>query len=446
MPAPTLTRKAPAAGMKTVAFHTIGCKLNQYETNDLERQFSDRGWTAVAFGEPADVVVVNTCTVTGRSDARCRAALRRARRECPGATVIAAGCLAQAQPGSVAGMEAVDLVLGNRDKGAIFDYLDEEGRPRAGRVAAAGLAAAAPPAFKPLRAFSGHTRAFVKIQEGCDARCSYCIVPQARGPNRSLPARDVLAQVATLAGAGYREVVLTGVHLGTWGRDLEPPETLAGLLARLVATPGLERLRLSSIEPTEFTPELLELLASSPSICPHLHIPLQSGSAAVLRAMRRPYGPETFAALVRRLAETLPEPGIGADVIAGFPGERERDFEESVELIRSLPLTYLHVFPYSRRPGTPAAAMPGQVPPPERERRAAVLRDLGRGKAHAFRERHLGRTVRTLIQGQPRGTTHGLSGNYLTVAVNAGSDDIGSVRDVRVTRHQGGKLHGELVG
>ena len=431
--------------MKTVAFHTVGCKLNQYETNDLERQFAERGWAVVPFGGPADVTVVNTCTVTGRSDHRCRAALRKARRASPGGTVVAAGCYAEAQPAAVGDLAEVDLVLGNRGKAAVFEHLDEGGRPRAGRIAAGPRAGEAPSPFVPIRAFSGHTRAFVKIQDGCDARCAYCIVPQARGGNRSLPADDVLAQVEALIAAGYPEVVLTGVHLGTWGRDLHPRATLAGLLARIVALPGLGRLRLSSLEPTEFTPELLELLAASPAICPHLHVPLQSGAAAVLRAMGRPYGPGEFAALVQRLAATLPDPGIGADVIAGFPGESERDFEETTALIRSLPLTYLHVFPYSPRPGTPAAAMAGQVPPPERERRAARLREIGRDKADTFHRLHVGRTVHALIEGQP-GRAHGLTGNYLKVAVRAGIAEIGAFRDVAIVSHEGGILHGELCG
>ena len=296
----------------------------------------------------------------------------------------------------------------------------------------------------PIRAFSGHTRAFVKIQDGCDARCAYCIVPQARGGNRSLPAADVLAQVGALVAAGYPEVVLTGVHLGTWGRDLAPRDTLAGLLARVVALPGLGRLRLSSIEPTEFTPELLELLASSPAICPHLHIPLQSGAASVLRAMGRPYGPAQFAALVGRLAATLPDPAIGADVIAGFPGESEEEFEETAVLIRSLPLTYLHVFPYSPRPGTPAAAMAGQVP----AGRSASGGPRCCGRSGARRPRPSasatsGGRVRALVEGRP-GRAHALTGNYLKIAVRAAAADIGTFRDVRILRHEGGLLHGEL--
>ena len=434
--------------MKTVAFHTLGCKLNQHETNDIERQFAERGWHPIAFGEPADVVVVNTCTVTAQSDSRCRAALRRARRDAPHATLVAVGCLSQAQPALLAGMPEVDLVLGNREKERVFDHLDGLGRPRARRVAAAVLAGGRAPAFAPVTAFAGHTRAFVKIQDGCDAGCAYCIVPLARGLNRSLPADAVADQFTALVAAGFKEIVLTGVHLGTWGRDLDSGPTLASLLLRLIATPGLERLRLSSIEPTEFTPELLDLLATAPVICPHLHIPLQSGSANVLRAMRRPYGPETFARLVAHLASTLDDPGLGADVIAGFLGERVQDFEETVGLVRSLPLTYLHVFPYSPRPGTPAAEMGEQVPAAERDRRAGILRELGREKADAFQRRQVGRTMRALIQGQPgrkRGATHGLTGNYLAVYLDAAREDVGGLRTVRVTRYEGGKLHGELV-
>ena len=428
---------------RTVSFHTLGCKLNQYEANDLERQFAERGWRIVAFGEPAGVVVVNTCTVTGRSDQRCRAALRRARRTAPGGTVIAAGCYAEAQREAVAALPEVDLVLGNAGKSDVFAHLDDEGRPRGGRVAAPG--ATARRTFVPIRAFAGHTRAFVKIQDGCDARCAYCIVPAARGPNRSLGEAEVVAQVGALAAAGYREIVLTGIHLGTWGRDLAPRGELAGLLGRLVELPGLERLRLSSIEPTELSPALVAALAASPKICPHLHVPLQSGSTRVLAAMGRPYGPGEYAAVIGRIAAALPEPGIGADVIAGFPGEREEDFEASLELLRGLPVTYLHVFPYSPRPGTPAAVMDGQVPLEERERRAAALRALGREKAAAFRERHVGRVVRALVEGRPGRPASALTGNYLKIQVDALAGDAGALREVRITRHCEGRLHGEIV-
>lgn len=432
---------------KTVSFLTVGCKLNQYETNDLERQFTERGWHVVPFGAAADVSVVNTCTVTARSDYRCRQALRRARRASPAATVVAVGCYAQAQAAALARMPEVDLVLGNGEKAGIFAHIDEKGRPLRERIAIGSLAAARP-AFVPIRAFSGHTRAFVKIQDGCDARCSYCIVPLARGPNRSLREEDVLRQVESLAQAGYSEVVLTGVHLGTWGRDLDPRRSLAALLRRLAAIDGLERLRLSSIEPTEFTPELLDLLASSPKICPHVHIPLQSGSPRILDLMRRPYGPEDCAALLERLAATLCNPGIGADLIAGFPGETREDHEETVRLVRSLPLTYLHVFPYSRRPGTAAAALPDQVPQEDRDQRAAALRRLGREKADAFRARHVGRTMRVLVEMLPdrkSGLACGLTGNYLKILVRTPAAAGGLYHDVRATHAEEGRLYGEII-
>lgn len=433
---------------KAVSFCTVGCRLNQFETNDLERQFTERGWRVVPFGSPADACVVNTCTVTARSDSRCRQALRRARRTSPGAAVVAVGCYAQAQAGRLAEMPEVDLVLGNREKGALFEHLDGDGRPRGGRVGVVATDGGARTPFVPIRAFSGHTRAFVKIQDGCDAACSYCIVPRARGPNRSLPEEAVIAQIETLVQAGYREIVLSGVHLGSWGRDLDGPRTLAALLERTQSVAGLERLRLSSIEPTEFTPELLAVLAAAPRICPHFHVPLQSGSACVLRAMRRPYGPERFAAVVGRLAAARPAAGIGADVIAGFPGESEEHHEETAALIRSLPLTYLHVFPFSRRPGTPAADLPGHLPREERERRAEELRRLGREKAEAFRARHVGTTVRVLVERQPQrgtGLACGLTDNYLRVVIDAPADALGRFRTVNITRLEEGTLHGTIV-
>jgi threonylcarbamoyladenosine tRNA methylthiotransferase MtaB len=434
---------------RSVSFHTLGCKINQYETNDIERQFAEAGWRTVPFGEPADVAVVNTCTVTARSDQHCRAALRRARRASPAGVVIAAGCYAQAQAEALAALPEVDLVLGSAEKAAVLAHIDAEGRPRGARVAAAPLAGGARAPFVPIRAFARHTRAFVKIQDGCDARCSYCIVPLARGPNRSLPEGAVLAQVAALARAGHREIVLTGVHLGAWGGDLGPGHRLVTLLERVLAVPGLERLRLSSIEPTELTDDLLALLASSPAICPHLHIPLQSGAARVLRAMRRPYDPALFARLVERLAAALPDPGIGADVIAGFPGEDDAAHGETVALLRSLPLTYLHVFPYSRRPGTPAAGLPGQVPRAVRERRALELREIGGAKAGEFRARHVGRTVRALLEGRAgedgSGAAGALTGNYLKVRVAAPAAALGRICDVRITAHEEGRLHGEIV-
>jgi len=427
----------------TVAFFTLGCKLNQFESFDLEGQFTRRGYSVLPFRESASIYVINTCTVTGKSDYRCRQTIRKARRRNPDATVVAIGCYAQTQPGVLAGMPEVDFVLGNSEKSDIFRHLSLGDGERV-RVSHLSEKQAAP--FGEISGFGSHTRAFVKIQDGCDARCSYCIVPDARGPNRSRPTANVLAQVERLAAEGYREVVLTGVHLGTWGRDLSPSDTLAALLARLVETPRPERLRLSSIEPTEFTPDLVKVLTSE-RICPHLHIPLQSGSPRILRAMRRPYDPGLYAALVEKLSESIPDLGLGADIIAGFPGETGKEFEETVAFINRLPLSYLHVFPYSKRPGTVAAELPDQVGGEERERRAALLRKLGKDKAEAFRRERIGRSYTALIETQPdreTGLGKALTGNYLKVLVEAPEAAANTLRRIRITGVEGGKIHGTL--
>ncbi len=429
---------------KTVAFFTLGCKLNQFETFDLERQFVDRGYRVLPFSGEAAVYVVNTCTVTGKSDYRCRQTLRKARRRNPEGVVIAVGCYAQTQPGKLAGMPEVDFVLGNSEKGDIFSHLPEIEGARRETTTAVTEKPAAP--FGEIAGFGDHTRAFVKIQDGCDSRCSYCIVPSARGASRSRPAGEVRRQLDLLLSQGYREIVLTGVHLGRWGRDLSPSDNLAALLRSLITIPGLERLRLSSIEPTEFSPALLDIL-SSERICPHLHVPLQSGSGKILRSMRRPYTPETYAGLIEELVGRLPDCGLGADVIVGFPGEGEEDFLATRDLIDRLPLSYLHVFPYSKRPGTDAAVMPGEVPAEEKDRRGAELRRLGKSKSSAYQRARLGRTYRTLIEGRQAGSTKvakGLTGNYLKVLVDAPSATANTMVDITLTKHEGGNLYGKL--
>lgn len=427
---------------RTVAFFTLGCKLNQFESYDLEGQFHRRGYDVVPFTGTADVYVVNTCTVTGKSDYRCRQTLRKARRRNPEGTVIAVGCYAQTQPGVLAGMPEVDFVLGNREKDDLFAHINlaEKG------VTVSSIAENRGDYFGRIRTFGSHTRAFVKIQDGCDSRCSYCIVPFARGPNRSRGENDVLDQLKILIEEGYREIVLTGVHLGTWGRDLAEQSSLAALLLKIIALPGLDRLRLSSIEPREFTNELLDVLAA-PKVCDHFHIPMQSGSSSVLRAMGRPYDPSKYRRLVTDLHRILPDAAIGADVIAGFPGEGDDQFEETRAFIEKLDIAYLHVFPYSKRPGTEAAEMPGQVDPEQRESRAGTLRALGRGKAEAFRRARLGRTYPALIEtttDRKTGLARALTGNYLRVLVDAPAETANTVQPVRLTKLDEGILRGEI--
>jgi len=409
--------------MRPVAFTTVGCKLNQFETEQMRETALSAGWAASEGDAPAEVCVINTCTVTSKSDYRARQAVRRAVREHPGALIIVTGCYAQRHPEEISAIDGVDVVLGNAEKDLVGQYigLAKQARPIV-RTTDPG-AFTRPDGTRRLHGFGSYTRAFVKIQDGCDNRCTYCAVPLARGPGRSKRPEDVLAEMAALAAEGYREIVLTGVHLGSYGRDLRPPASLAALLARTASVPGLARTRLSSVEPTDLTARLIGIMADTPArICPHVHVPLQSGDPSILKAMGRPYGPLDYRKAVEELASAVPRCGIGADVMVGFPGETQAAFDNTCRLVADLPLTYLHVFAYSRRPGTPAAAMPDQVEPGAKKERSRVLRELGRQKSRAFRLGLAGQTLETLVLGaRGRAGAVGLAGNYVKVELVGGA-------------------------
>lgn len=434
----------------TVAFATLGCKLNQYDTSEIQALLEARGFRTVAFEEPAQLYVINTCTVTARADYSDRQAIRRAVARNPGAVVVVTGCYAQTNPEAVAKIPGVDLVLGTRDKYELPDLLDglrKRVRPlvRVGDV----FERRSLPVI-PLRRFApGYTRAFVKVQDGCQHRCAFCIVPFARGGSRSQPLSVVVEQVERLVAAGYGEVVLTGVDLGHYGWDLVPRASLAGLVRRLLEIPGLGRLRLSSILPAYLTPELIGTIVGEPRVCRHLHIPLQSGADRVLRAMRRPYNVRLYRALVERLAEALPDLGLGTDVITGFPGETAAEFAETEALVEALPFTYLHVFSYSDRRGTEAARLAApRVAPEEVRRRTTRLRRLGAAKNLAFRQAHVGREVELLVlEHRERETVAlvGLTGNYLEVAFDGLDALMRRFARVRVTSVDGEQLRGELT-
>jgi len=432
----------------TVAFATLGCKLNQFDTTELQAALEARGLRTVPFEEPAQLYVINTCTVTARADQSDRQAIRRAVARNPDALVVVTGCYAQTNPAAVAAIPGVDLVLGTRDRHALPDLLGELGKRARPLVRVGDVFAAGPDPVIRLRRFApGYTRAFVKVQDGCQHRCSFCIVPFARGGSRSQPVAAVVEQVEALVAAGYREVVLTGVDLGHYGWDLLPRTTLAALVRRLTAVPGLGRLRLSSILPAYFTSELLETIAGDPRVCRHLHVPLQSGSDRILRAMRRPYNVRLYRGLVERLAAALPDLGLGTDVITGFPGETAGDFAETEALLGDLPFTYFHVFSYSDRRGTEAARLAApRVAPAEVRRRTARLRRLGAARQRAFREAQLGRELPVLVlEHREREGLVGLTGHYLEVAF-AGPDRLrGGFARVRATGLDGDRLRGEWV-
>lgn len=407
---------------RTVAFATLGCRLNQVDTYELQAALEARGFRTVALGQPADVVVVNTCTVTARADFSDRQTIHRAVRQHPGARVVVTGCWAQTDPDAVARVRGVSLVVGNADKSRLPELLE-------GLVAGPGRRAGGPerhvsdvsaldalPAA-PLTRVAGRSRAFVKVQEGCQHRCAFCIVPFARGASRSREPQGILEQVALLAGQGYSEVTLTGVDLGHYGHDLTPRTSLAALLRRLVMIAGLRWVRLSSVLPAYFTPDLLEVITGSSRIAPHLHIPLQSGSDRVLRRMRRPYSVAMYRGLVERLAGAIAGLGLGADMMVGFPGETDEDFAATRALVEALPFTYLHVFAYSDRRGTEAAGLHDHTDPLTIRRRSATLRELAEAKSLAFRRRLVGTTQEVLVLETPApgGGLIGLTGNYVEV-------------------------------
>jgi len=423
--------------VKSVAFVTVGCKLNQFETEQMRELVEAAGHITCTAEEGADVFVINTCTVTSKSDYRSRQAVRRAIRSNPEALVLVTGCYAQVAPDDLAGIDGVDIVLGNAEKEEIVDFI-ASGTAQAIKVTPTE---ALPPlgTGTHIRGFGRYTRAFVKIQDGCDNRCTYCAVPGARGRSRSKSPDQVRRELEVLAREGYREAVLTGVHLGSYGKDLagagskaeksshcgapgHPGQTgrsasvtLAGLLRHIAEIPGLERVRLSSVEPTDFSDDLIDVMADpAMKIAPHVHVPLQSGDDGILRSMARPYDRALYQALVERIAGRLPRCGIGADVMVGFPGEDDAAFRNTLDLIAGLPITYLHVFSYSPRPGTPAAGMDRQVEPAVKKERSRILRELGRDKSLHFRRSLIGHPVRVLVlETKSDGRPTGLGGNYV---------------------------------
>jgi len=435
----------------TVAFATLGCKLNQYDTTEVQALLEAGGFRTVPFETPAQVYVINTCTVTARADYSDRQAIRRAAARNPEAVVVVTGCYAQTNPEAVAAIPGVDLVLGTQDKYALPELLDQARKRARPLVRVSDVFAARTLPTIPVRRFTpGYTRAFVKVQDGCQHRCSFCIVPFARGGSRSQALAVVVEQIEGLVGAGYAEVVLTGVDLGHYGWDLSPRTTLAALVRRLLDVRGLARLRLSSVLPAYFTDELVELVIGDRRVCRHLHVPLQSGSDRVLRMMRRPYTARMYRALIERLAGAIPDLGLGADVITGFPGETDADFEATEALVKALPFTYLHVFSYSDRRGTEAARRTApRVPPETIRQRTARLRRLGGAKQAGFRRAQLGRELSVLVlehRERETGRLVGLTDNYLELAF-AGSDAlIRGFAHVRATGPGGPRLEGALAG
>lgn len=429
-----------------VAVTTLGCKVNQFESAAFLSGFAAAGLTVVPFSQLADIYVVNTCAVTAKAGAQSRQLIRRALKANPKARFIVTGCYAQ-----VASEEILELVdqplclVGNAYKHRLVEVALGESRCDL-EMYLGDLAASREVCPLTVTAFAGRTRSYLKVQDGCNQFCTYCIVPYSRGRSRSVVPERVLDQARLFVEQGFREMVLTGIHLGHYGLDLTPPLNLLALVDLLLAQRHPVRYRLSSLEPTEITPELLARIAEAPALMPHLHIPLQSGDDRILGAMHRRYTSTQFAEIIGACAAAAPGLAIGVDVLVGFPGEDEAAFQNTYELLAGLPVSYLHVFPYSRRPGTIAATLPGQIPGPVKDERVALLRALDQHKRRDFYASHLGERCRVLAEAGKGGKTlRGFTEHYVPVTFAAPAALANTVVTVRLDRLTDDGVAGTLV-
>ena len=430
-----------------VALSTLGCKTNQFESAAMQERLLQAGYTIVPFEDAADLVIVNTCTVTAATDSQSRNIIRRARRFNPTCRVVVTGCYAQVDPTALASLPGVSLIFGNEEK---IDFLErlEQGSQTEDRVNidVSDIETVTMSKVPTLISYAERSRAFVQIQNGCDAYCSYCIIPYARGRSRSVPEDQVVEQIRTLVEQGFHETVLTGIHIGGYGLDFSTPGSLLSLVRRIEAETDLSRLRLGSIEPNELHPALIEQVATSGIICPHLHIPLQAGDNAVLERMNRHYSANDFRRLISAVTDTIPGISIGLDVIVGFPGETEDEFSNTLKLIESLPISSLHVFPFSKRTGTPAASMSDQVPGDVSKQRAARLRAVSDQKHQAFARSFVGKTVDVIVENSTeKALQKGMTRHYLPVCFSADDIEAGSLVEVEIKSYGSGGLVGCLI-
>ena len=411
-----MTHTAPQNETLRVSVTTLGCKANQYDSSALEDALRDASFDVVPFPAKADAYVINTCTVTERTDYQSRRLVRKARKLNPDAVVIVTGCYAQVSSSELAMVDGIDYVIGNPEKGRIIEFI--RGGRRSAPLVEVGRYEDGTPLALRSRSAGGRTRANLKIQEGCDKACSYCIIPKARGLSRSVTLKEALRDIDALVDASFKEIVLTGIPLGAYGGDLTPQSSVLALFREIEANRYPCRFRISSLDPDEVTDDLIAFLSESKTFCNHLHLPLQSGDDSILKAMGRPYTREEFANRVFRLFESVKDISIGADIIAGFPGEGEAEFDNSYSLIESLPISYLHIFPYSKRRGTPASSYKGQVLPDAVRERVGRLLSLDAEKRRSFYEKFVGKTVEVLaelVRYKKTGLLKGRSANYIPV-------------------------------
>jgi threonylcarbamoyladenosine tRNA methylthiotransferase MtaB len=421
---------------KKVAFHTLGCRLNFSESGSIAQGFVDRGYEVVEFGHTADVVFLNTCTVTDGADSTCRNLIRKAQASSPEAKIVVAGCYAQMESEKIKSMQGVDLILGTSEKYKVFDYLDSESENQIHIDKSSDFWGAA------TTLADSHTRAFLKIQDGCNYVCSFCIIPFARGRSRTISVSDALKEAKDLAKKGFKEIVLTGVNIGEY--EAISGERLTDLVKMIADLPEVERLRLGSVEPNTMTRELLETLKSTGKYQDHFHIPLQSGSDEILSSMRRKYTSTQYKEILSMVKSYFPEAAFGADVIVGYPGETEEQFLETFNLLRTNPITHFHVFPYSKRKGTTAAKLSDQIQSAVKKDRVRTLMMLGEAKLDEFSHAMLGKETEVLFESEQDGYWEGYSSNYLRVKVKTNQNLRNEIRKIKLSSMMGGKLVAEI--
>ncbi len=436
--------------MKKIRITTLGCKVNQFESASFQYGLEQAGCMPARLDEAADAVIINTCAVTARAGAQSRQAVRQALRQSPGARIIITGCYAE-----IAAATLLDLpelagrsfsIIGNSEKHLVVEASLQTGRPIA-QQCLGDITAASQICRLPVRRFPDKTRAFLRVQDGCDSFCTYCIVPFSRGRSRSLPIDEVVQQAITFAREGHREIVLTGIHLGCYGRDLAETADIGLLLDRLSAALPTTRFRISSLEPIEIKEEILALMGERKNLMPHLHIPLQSGDDEILKWMNRRYTTEQFAEIIDLCRQYLPNAAIGIDIMAGFPGETEEHYSRTRSFLETLDCTYLHVFPYSERPGTKAATFPGKVAKTIRNRRVAELLSLGERKKIAFYTRQMGRILPVLVETQRNSDDllRGFTDNYVPVSFSGPDSLMGSIASVKLKEQHNTVIRGEVT-
>ena len=414
---------------KRVSFHTLGCKLNFSESSTLAREFERGGYRRVEPSEPTDVAVINSCSVTEHADKKCRNIIRKIHRRNPNAIIAVTGCYAQLKPEAIAAIEGVDIVLSNNDKGDLYKRVVElKGR---GKAEVYSCSVENLTRFFAAYSSGDRTRSFLKVQDGCDYKCAYCTIHYARGSSRNIPIADIVAEAKEIAAAGQKEIVITGINTGDFGRTTG--ERFIDLLRELNEVEGIERYRISSIEPNLITDEIIEFCAQSPKFVPHFHIPLQSGSTRILGLMRRRYTAERYRERIAKIRELMPDSFLGVDVIVGFPGEGEEEFMETYNLLEEVGASFLHIFPFSERPGTPAVDMPGKVQSRISTERVSRLEELSAKLNRAFAERFIGTERDVLFEStNHNGVMYGYTDNYLRVSAPFDEKTVNNICRVRL--------------